>query len=265
MRIARLGALFALLSSGAQSQPRTYPSWLPIPPNSIQTEVAEPGILAVRATTLATATFYGNELSKADILASVSYNGLGYSITATLLPDRCIIRVKQADPGAEVRVYCERISKDDRESLTIFTPPVSGAMPSSQVGPPSPLASSAPAVSGSEYEGPSLFLVEYEVSGTARYAAITLTNASGGSEQVTEKLPFTKSFTVPAGSQLYLSAQKTRVTRDDSQLITQRTIVLDDGIAGNVEVYIRINDVLRQQANTLSPFGVATARTVATR
>lgn len=49
--------------------------------------------------------------------------------------------------------------------------------------------------------------VKYSVSGTARLAHITLTNAEGGTEQLDASLPWTNTMRGRSGDYLYLSAQ----------------------------------------------------------
>ena len=49
--------------------------------------------------------------------------------------------------------------------------------------------------------------VIYRITGTAKRADLTYNNASGGTEQKTVALPWSQSYTVPAGGFLYVSAQ----------------------------------------------------------
>ena len=97
--------------------------------------------------------------------------------------------------------------------------------------------------------------VTYEVDGTAKYAALTLTNKDGGREQNTVKLPFELKFYARPGSFVYLSAQTTRVV-DTFSLIPQ---VIDDGITGTVHVLVRVSGAVVQEATSSSPYGIATA------
>lgn len=49
--------------------------------------------------------------------------------------------------------------------------------------------------------------VVYNVTGSAGSASLTIQNAQGGSEQMTVGLPWTRSFTAPPGTFVYVSAQ----------------------------------------------------------
>ena len=97
--------------------------------------------------------------------------------------------------------------------------------------------------------------VVYEVDGTVKYAALTLTNKDGGREQNTVKLPFELKFYAKPAAFLYLSAQKTRVL--DAFGITSD--VLDDGVTGTVHVRIKVGGAVLQEASSSSPYGIATA------
>ena len=50
--------------------------------------------------------------------------------------------------------------------------------------------------------------VKYEVTGSALTVSITMSNETGGTEQISDQpFPWTKTFTVKKGDHLYLSAQ----------------------------------------------------------
>lgn len=100
--------------------------------------------------------------------------------------------------------------------------------------------------------------VVYEVDGTAKYANLTLTNKDGGKEQSQVKLPFELKFYGKVGQFLYLSAQKTRVTKIVPHVSRDIEEVVYDGIAGTAHVLIRVNGTVLQEASSDAPYGVAT-------
>jgi hypothetical protein len=62
--------------------------------------------------------------------------------------------------------------------------------------------------------------VTYSVTGSkGRYVNLTYTNASGGTEQVSKRMPWTETFTVKRGEHLYLSAQADSVATSVTCLI----------------------------------------------
>ena len=101
--------------------------------------------------------------------------------------------------------------------------------------------------------------VSFDVDGSVKYANLTATTGgNGGREQNRATIPYHKEFFVRAGSDLYLSAQKTRVTRVDPSSIAGNIEVLDDGEKGIVHVAIRLNGAILQEASASAPFGIAT-------
>lgn len=63
--------------------------------------------------------------------------------------------------------------------------------------------------------------VKYAVTGTAGSVDITMSNASGGTEQFTKLLPWSTTFHAPSGAFLYISAQNT----GDSGTVTAQILV----------------------------------------
>lgn len=74
----------------------------------------------------------------------------------------------------------------------------------------------------------------YEVDGTAKYANLTLTNQSGGTEQNQVRLPFELKFYAKSGQSVYLSAQKAKATKKVLHTLGDQQEVVYDGIAGTV-------------------------------
>jgi hypothetical protein len=101
--------------------------------------------------------------------------------------------------------------------------------------------------------------VRYEVTGSVRAANLTRKNKEGGSEQLQIDVPYTDTFYAAPGAQLYLSAQKARITKEDGGLITPRYILISDGVEGTVHVLIRVGGKILQEADASAPFGIATA------
>ncbi len=101
--------------------------------------------------------------------------------------------------------------------------------------------------------------VRYEVTGTVHAANLTKKNKEGGSEQLQIDIPYTDTFYAAPGTNLYLSAQKARITKQDGGIITPRYILIDDGVAGTVHVLIRVGGKVLQEAEATAPYGIATA------
>jgi hypothetical protein len=102
--------------------------------------------------------------------------------------------------------------------------------------------------------------VDFDVDGSVKYASLTSsTGANAGTEQNIVEVPYHKSVFLKVGSNLYLSAQKTRVTRPDVTSPSERLQILDDGQKGTVHVAIRVNGTILQEATTSAPLGIATA------
>lgn len=81
--------------------------------------------------------------------------------------------------------------------------------------------------------------VTYNVTGTkGRYVNLTYTNASGGTEQVSKKIPWTETLTVKRGEHLYLSAQA-------------------DSVATSVTCLIIANDQKVQEASSSGDYVIA--------
>ena len=80
--------------------------------------------------------------------------------------------------------------------------------------------------------------VIYSVSGTAREASLTYRNQSGGTEQITVRLPWDLEMDLPPGRFVYLSAQKT-----------------DE--AGTIHAEIWGGSGILQEANSSTAFGIA--------
>ena len=104
--------------------------------------------------------------------------------------------------------------------------------------------------------------VTYEVDGTAKYANLTLTNQSGGTEQNQVKLPFELKFYAKSGQSVYLSAQKTKATKKVLHTLGDQQEVVYDGIAGTVHVLIRVSGAVVGEASSDAPYGIATAKGV---
>jgi hypothetical protein len=105
---------------------------------------------------------------------------------------------------------------------------------------------------------PGLRQVSFEVDGSVNYANLTATTGdNGGREQNQVSIPYHKELFFKPGSELYLSAQKTRVTRVDP--LHGSLEILDDGEKGTVHVTIRMNGAILQEASASAPFGIATA------
>jgi hypothetical protein len=101
--------------------------------------------------------------------------------------------------------------------------------------------------------------VAYRVDGTAKYVTLTLVNQSGGREQKRAELPFELRFYAKPGQFIYLSAQKSTMTRTEHHMGYDATEVVYDGVAGTVHVSIRVTGAMIQEASSSSPYGVATA------
>ena len=84
------------------------------------------------------------------------------------------------------------------------------------------------------------YVVEYVVGGSASYAGLTLTNASGGTEQHDVSLPYRNFMTVRKGFFAYISAQNKRDY-------------------GTVTVDIFVNGVLTKSSRSESEYGIASA------
>jgi hypothetical protein len=86
--------------------------------------------------------------------------------------------------------------------------------------------------------------VRYEVTGIDGYAvrsvSLAYTNASGGSEQRNEQVPWTLEMTKPVGSFLYLSAQN------------------EDEYSEGVRAAIYVDGTLLQEARATAEYGIAT-------
>ncbi len=82
--------------------------------------------------------------------------------------------------------------------------------------------------------------VEYVVDGDCKAAALTYSNAGGGTEQREFDLPAALSFRATQGAFLYLSAQK-------------------KGTDGSVRVRIKVDGTIVRQSVSTSPYGIATA------
>jgi hypothetical protein len=104
--------------------------------------------------------------------------------------------------------------------------------------------------------------VVYQVDGAAKYANLTLTNESGGTEQNQVKLPFELRFYAKTGNALYLSAQKAKATKKVMHVLGDEEEIVYDGVAGNVHVSIRAGGSVLQEASSDAPYGVATAKGV---
>jgi hypothetical protein len=85
---------------------------------------------------------------------------------------------------------------------------------------------------------PRLVTVVYKVGGTASRASLTIENESGGTEQFTVSIPWTKSFQVSPGSFVYVSAQ-------------------NEGDHGSVTCTITSNGVIVQSANSTGAYVIA--------
>lgn len=82
--------------------------------------------------------------------------------------------------------------------------------------------------------------VKYFVGGSVRTANITYTNASGGTEQRSVRLPWSLAMEKPAGSFLYAAAQK----QDED---------------GSIQAVIYVDGQIVQQAQSDTAYGIATA------
>jgi hypothetical protein len=104
--------------------------------------------------------------------------------------------------------------------------------------------------------------VTYEVDGSAKYANLTLTNQSGGTEQNQVKLPFNLKFYAKGGQSVYLSAQKAKATKKVLHALGDEQELVYDGIAGTVHVLIRVSGAVVGEASSDAPYGIATAKGV---
>ena len=100
---------------------------------------------------------------------------------------------------------------------------------------------------------------DLEVTGSAKFALLTLTSETGDTEQQRVPLPFSKTFFPREGWIVGLSAQKIRVTRPDPLSIHDATEVLDDGKRGSIHAAIRVNGVILGESESSEPFGIASA------
>ena len=100
---------------------------------------------------------------------------------------------------------------------------------------------------------------EFQVTGSAKYAFLTMTLGTGETTQERVQLPYTKEFFPRVGWIVGLAAQKTRVTRPDPLSIQGKIEVLADGVSGSVHVAIKVSGRTLSEEETAQPFGVATA------
>jgi hypothetical protein len=101
--------------------------------------------------------------------------------------------------------------------------------------------------------------VTFDVDGSVKAVSLTAsTGKNGGSEQDIVEVPYHKELFLKVGSNLYISAQKTRVSRPDPTSPSEKPMVIADG-SGTVHVVIKVNGKIVQEATSTAPFGIATA------
>ena len=96
------------------------------------------------------------------------------------------------------------------------------------------------------------------MDGSVKFAMLTLTSETGDIEQQLVPIPFTKAFYPKEGWIVVLTAQKTRLTRDDPLHFGQIEVI-DDGVSGSVHVAVRVNGGVLGEAEASDPHGVASA------
>lgn len=237
------------------------PLWLsPHPRATNQTETSADGsaeVAYVSPTSPAMVIqFYEAQLRKSGIAFQSGFDGVGTTIRASQGRTSCVVHIADESDGARVKSSCVLISEKTASGIPQRpeqAPSVALAILTAQPIPSQTQSAARP----NEPAGPRF--VEYEIDGSVRFATVTCTNETGGREENILELPVKKTFVAMPGSLVYLSAQKTRITRDVSLKVTQRIEVVEDGEKGTVHVAIRVNGRLLQEATSSKPLGIATA------
>jgi len=100
---------------------------------------------------------------------------------------------------------------------------------------------------------------DFELTGSAKYAFLTITTGSGETYQEQVKLPYSKKIFPKEGWVVGMSAQKKEVTRPDPLSVQPRTEVLSDGKEGALRVSIRVTGQVVATEETAEAFGIASA------
>jgi hypothetical protein len=100
---------------------------------------------------------------------------------------------------------------------------------------------------------------EFQVTGSAKYAFLTISSGTGETRQEQVELPYKQEFFPRVGWIVGLTAQKRRVTRIDPLSLHAKVELLDDGVSGSLHVAIKVNGRTLSEEETSQPFGVASA------
>jgi hypothetical protein len=263
LRIALLVALGALGGSShaggqapAPPSPQTVklPVWLSALPKALDEHTRVSGdeinsSYRILQTITDVAAHYREQMKKAEIPSTTSFDGIGTVIRCSDGKASCVIQIRESDEGTSVRVNFSL--NVERNQPAFFVPRAPSASES-----PAPL--SAPAAPKKTVDdNPGLREVEYEITGTVHYANLTRKNADGSSEQRQEHVPYSDKFFASPGTVLYLSVQKARITIKED-FMSSRFTVVEDGIEGTVCVVIRVGGVVLQKAEASAAYGIAT-------
>ncbi|MEP7352734.1 MAG: hypothetical protein ABI824_05835 [Acidobacteriota bacterium] len=99
----------------------------------------------------------------------------------------------------------------------------------------------------------------FEVTGSAKFAFLTLMSGTGETRQEQVELPYSLEFFPKVGWIVGVTAQKRRVTRPDPFSKKGEVLVLADGVQGTLHVAIRVSGRILGEEETTQPFGVASA------
>jgi hypothetical protein len=260
------GVLSALVVAGAQTAPPAspgspvaqtleLPAWLAAHPGA-RNEQIQAGADEVDSSYRVSQppaeviSHYREQLRKSVIPFGTSFDGMGSVIRGSVEKASYIIQIREREEGTFVKVS---YSPNAAPAQAAFLVPLTPANPAAP-----PISAPAPAPKRPD-ENPGLRQVEYDIDGSVHVVSITFRNAAGGSGQKLVSVPYHDSFFAPPGAFVYLSAQKTRAIRDNSDDLIPSVDILDDGQKGTVHVVIRVNSQVLQDATTSSPFGIATA------
>ena len=267
-------ALLPLLALAFGEAPKSFsmPDWARALPESrdviVSTFPSEAdSSYVIRLPTATVVGRYQDQLRKAGVEFSTSFNGIGNTISATWGTASCVIRIAEGDDSSSVKVSCAPKLQPAAPLLEgIGRPQETSVAPASD--PPSvtsaPPTSSQPPVRVNLSEAKAGHHVTYRVTGPDTYAnnpdclscftiethrpadaSVTIANDSGGTEQHAINLPWTKEFDAPSGRLLYLSAQKRTASRDGY------------GHPTKLEVTIHVDGNVIQHAETTEDYGVA--------
>jgi hypothetical protein len=256
MFVALLGTPYVL--AGAD-QSLAAPDWLtPFPASREQKLTTPAGSIDASHVTETSSTavieHYETQFRKANILFQSNFDGIGTTIRIAEGQISCVIRATEAEAGTRVKLSC--VHQSENAVLTFERPLASTpvALVATQPIPARPVAIPAHQSAGSCF-------VDYESDGPMKAVSVTFRNDSGGSDQKVLCLPYKEHFVAPAGSMLYLSAQKTRLNLNEHMdILAPRDDLFVDGISGKVHVAIRVNEILLEEASASAPYGIATAK-----